>query len=332
MSLLCSSHAFAQIQDSDVGWRERTAGEASQSDDPGTAMRLGVEIHAGGPYSAVAGSPITLRGRYTVAGHTRNSERLKSIGEALQSYLREHGSYPPGALLNADGQPTVSWRVLILPYLGHKDLYDRFDLTKAWDDPVNLRLLKRMPAAYRKNGADPDTTETGFAGIEGVNSLFANASADLNGGRPGNGITLAERIAAGPVGAEVHLPWTAPGDIDIAATNQLGSPRGFAGEGNAFTPLLFLDGAIHLIPNNIDRGSMRTWSLVSGYVACPCAPPSSVSAELHASWDLGSNGTSNSEGWSVTFLARQPGTYPVTIHAADQFGNTYNKSTRVTVR
>jgi hypothetical protein len=306
--------------------------EATQFADPGAALQQTLEINAGGPYIATAGSPITLHGKYTVTGQTENIDRLKTIGQALQSYLQDLGSYPPAALLNAQGTATVSWRVLILPYLGHRALYDRFDLGKPWDDPVNLHLLREMPAVYR-NSSVGETTETGFAGVGGVNTLFEDASAKLGGGRPLSGITQMQTIAVGPVGAAVHLPWTAPGDIDISMATQLGSLNSFSGGGYPFTPLLFLDGSVHLIPDDVGVGAMNTWTHISSSNgACPCAPPSSVDAGIHAMWDLGTNGTSNVGGWDVTFPASQRGTYSVTLHAFDRFGGQYNGSTTVEVR
>jgi hypothetical protein len=312
-----------------------TAVAAGQSCDPGEALEHTVQISAGGPYVARAGSPITLRGEYIVAGQTENSDRLKIIGRALQAYAQDHGSYPPAALLNRKGQPTVSWRVLILPYLGEKDLYERFDLTKPWDDPVNLRLLREMPAVYLRSDPFADRTETGFAGVEGVGSLFQNASAQLNGGRKLSGISATEKIAAGPVGEAVHLPWTAPGDIDIKNAPRLGSPHGFSGEGCAITPLLFLDGTVYLVPDSVGAGPLIAWTHFLGPNSmnrCPCAPPSSVDAGLHATWDLGKNGTFNTQGWDVTFRALQPGTYTVTLQASDHFGGEYKRSTTVYVR
>ncbi len=302
-------------------------------DNPGEVLKRTLEITAGGPYVAEVGVPITLHGKYTVTGQTENSDQLKIIGQALQSYLKHYGSYPPAALLNAWGQRTVSWRVLILPYLGEKALYDRFDLSKPWDDSVNVCLLREMPAVYRKSGAQEHATETGFAGVEGVNSLFQNASAELNCGRPLSGITQTEKIAAGPVGEAVHLPWTAPGDVDIAKVTQLGSPDGFSGEGNAFTPLLFLDGTVHLVPDNVGAGPMNMWTHISSSNGrIPCAPPSSTDAGVQAGWDLGNNGTVNTQGWDVTFLASKPGTYTVTLQAVDHFGGEYKTSTTVCVR
>lgn len=307
--------------------------EGQRCDSPGEVLKRTLEISAGGPYVAKAGVPITLHGKYSVADQTENTDQLKTIGQALQSYVRAHGSYPPGALLNARGERTVSWRVLLLPYLGEKTLYDRFDLNKPWDDPVNLCLLREMPAVYRKSGARCDTPETGFAGVQGLGSLFQNASCELNGGQP-SGLT-GQTMAIGPVGSAVHLLWTAPGDIDLARVTQLGSPHGFSGGGQAFTPLLFLDGMVHLIPNNVEAGPLFTWTHILGMTSdmrCPCAPPSSVDAGIHAKWDLAENGTFNTQGWDVTFLACHRGRYTVTLHAFDHFGGEYNTSTTVEVR
>ncbi|MBV8895289.1 MAG: DUF1559 domain-containing protein [Acidobacteriaceae bacterium] len=321
---------------------DRTA--ALDQTDPGAYLRGRVEVSAGGPYFAKAGEPITLHGTYTVAGQTQNSNQLKSIGQALQSYLQDHGTYPPAALLNHRGEPTLSWRVLILPYLGEKALYDRFNLEERWDKPVNRHLLRQMPDVYRKGDADWDDaawdkTETGFAGIQGTGSLFENASAHLNGGHAVAGISQTETMAVGPVGAAVHLPWTAPRDIEIDTAAHLGSAYGFSGKGHAFTPLLFLDGSVHLMPNNVAPGSMILWTHVTAMqmsseegLRCACAPPSSVDAGLAAAWDLGKNATFDTQGFDVRFLASKPGRYTVTMHVFDHFGNEYNSSTKVEVR
>lgn len=307
---------------------------------PGRILRETVQVCAGGPYHAKAGVPIVLRGTYTVAGQTQTSNQLRLIGQALRMYAADHGSWPPAAYLNKRGEPTVSWRVLILPYLGEKDLYDRFDLNRPWDDWVNRRLLNRMPAVYRNNGtdgddSDDDTTETGFAGVQGYGSLFQNASADLNGGRGLKGISVTETLAAGPVGRDVHLPWTAPGDIDIEEAAALGSRDGFAGRGDGFTPLLFLDGTVHLMPNDVGVPSMKAWTHIqdpsTAKTRCVCAIPTSVDAGLRAMWDLKGKGTSNTQGWDVTFQASEPGRYEVTLHAVDRFGGTYSSSAIVEV-
>jgi hypothetical protein len=129
--------------------------------NPGAVLLDSVTVSAGGPYNTKAGVSITLHGSYTVAHQTEDMSQLKTIGQALNQYLQANGTYPPAALLNEYGQPTVSWRVLILPYLGEEALYKKFHLKKSWNDPANLCLLEQMPAVYRKQGAPANTTETG---------------------------------------------------------------------------------------------------------------------------------------------------------------------------
>ena len=55
---------------------------------------------------------------------------------------------PPAALRDSGGLPLLSWRVLLLPYLGHNDLYRRFHLDEPWDGPHNKALLAEMPEVY----------------------------------------------------------------------------------------------------------------------------------------------------------------------------------------
>src|SRR5262245_52541441 len=54
---------------------------------------------------------------------------LKQIGLALQTYHDVYGSLPPAYIADASGKPLHSWRVLILPFLGERSLYEayRFD-------------------------------------------------------------------------------------------------------------------------------------------------------------------------------------------------------------
>ena len=73
---------------------------------------------------------------------------LKRIGAALQQYHDRCGSFPPAYVLNKEGQRWHSWRVLLLPDLGHADLYAQYRFDEPWNGPHNRQLLGRMPAVY----------------------------------------------------------------------------------------------------------------------------------------------------------------------------------------
>lgn len=109
---------------------------------------------------------------------------LHGLVRAIHKYHDVHGTFPPTEVPNSELPPEkrLSGFVLLLPYLGEatylwqgedgprvfdrlsaesaKDLYRSIDLTKAWDDPVNLRVARTLVPALLLPGVntlrDPD--------------------------------------------------------------------------------------------------------------------------------------------------------------------------------
>ncbi len=96
---------------------------------------------------------ITISGGRSVPTHRIRTNicrhNLSQIGLALHQYRSDHGSFPPIVTKDAEGRPLQSWRVLILPYLEEKALYDRIDLSQPWDAPVNQPLHAQCPKIYQ---------------------------------------------------------------------------------------------------------------------------------------------------------------------------------------
>src|SRR5688572_19176889 len=61
-----------------------------------------------------------------VARFTACKSNLKQLGHALHLYHEEYSAFPPAYLVDAAGQPAHSWRVLLLPYLGERELYKEY--------------------------------------------------------------------------------------------------------------------------------------------------------------------------------------------------------------
>ncbi len=76
---------------------------------------------------------------------TRN---LKQIALALHNYEAAYHALPPAYTVDANGKPLHSWRTLILPFLDERPLYDEIDLSKPWDDPVNVGAWNISIGAY----------------------------------------------------------------------------------------------------------------------------------------------------------------------------------------
>jgi prepilin-type processing-associated H-X9-DG protein len=185
------------------------------------------------------------------------SNNLKQIALALHNYHDEHGSFPPAYATDANGNPTVSWRVILLPYLGQQSLYDQIDITQPWDAPANAALLNtQVPLYICPSSADADRVNTNYMVVTGQETLFPGEQtlrfADVVDGLS-NTIAVVE-----VVGQEVH--WASPEDLDydslVMALNtqqigQMGSrhPGGIQ--------VAFADGSVRFLSNTIDSEVLR---------------------------------------------------------------------------
>lgn len=93
-------------------------------------------------------SPIrTIDPGPTRRGICRNN--LRQIGLALHGYHDDYGSFPPAYIADDQGRPMHSWRVLILPYLDERPLYEKYRFDEPWNGPNNAQLASRVPSIYQ---------------------------------------------------------------------------------------------------------------------------------------------------------------------------------------
>src|SRR5262249_42767551 len=109
-----------------------------------------------------------VRSAREAAARMQSANNLKQIGVAMHNYLDKANSFAPRAVFDKDGKALLSWRVLLLPYLGEKELYEKFKLEEPWDSDHNKKLLAKIPAVYRaspaKHRKDHTTFYLGFSG------------------------------------------------------------------------------------------------------------------------------------------------------------------------
>jgi hypothetical protein len=190
---------------------------------------------------------------------------LKQIGHAIQAYRDEHGHYPPAALRDKGGRPLLSWRVLLLPYLEDRQLYEQFHRDEAWDGPHNKRLLERMPRTYAalpgNPTGEPDTTFyqvfVGKGTVWGGEPLTPERL-DAAHGRA-NTILIVE--------AGASVPWTKPADLPYAADRPLPPLGDFYKKEDYVNPrgrflALFADGSVRCFFHDTPEPLLRplvTW-------------------------------------------------------------------------
>jgi len=95
-------------------------------------------------------TPFLLSAR-SEARRAVSAANLHVIGQmGFYGYADEHDDrLPPPATYGDNGEPLLSWRVLILPQLGDSYLFEEFHLDEPWDSPHNKALLCEMPEYYR---------------------------------------------------------------------------------------------------------------------------------------------------------------------------------------
>jgi len=182
---------------------------------------------------------------------------LSELFIAMLHYQDEYGVFPPAVVTDADGNPLYSGRVLLLPFLGEKALYDQFDKDRAWNSPENLPLSEKVPTGFQNpvstGTANPGQTD--FLFITGSNTVFelgkSIGTSKITDGLS-NTITVVEVKSSG-------VNWAEPNDLDLGRPVAL--PVGSDPHGNYAT---FADGSVRLVPTWVTPGQIRAMATRSG--------------------------------------------------------------------
>jgi hypothetical protein len=157
-----------------------------------------------------------------ISARIYSEQNMRDLVMALRKYSEEDPErrLPSAAITNPEGQPVLSWRVALLPYLGEKELLKEFRLAEPWDSPHNLRLLPRMPKIYASPlypGRESDPIRTHYRVFTGVGTAF-------EGGR---GLRLEDDFPDGlmntifVIEAKESVPWTKPDELPYDAEGPL---------------------------------------------------------------------------------------------------------------
>lgn len=140
------------------------------------------------------------------------ANNLKVVGLAALSY---HDAYRhlPADSYSADGKPLLSWRVHVLPYMEHENLYRQFHLDEPWDSEHNMALMAQMPTYYAYAQGDPiPQGYTRVLATSGEHGLLKPnkkvAFANIPDG-------LSNTVLAMFVDQEAAVPWTKPADLEV---------------------------------------------------------------------------------------------------------------------
>ncbi len=189
------------------------------------------------------------------------TNNLRQISVAMMQYEMTHGCLPPAYTVDKQGRRLHSWRMLLLPYLDEKALYDQVRFDEAWDSPHNRALADMMPAVYRcssnPKGAQrlQEMNETSYVVVVGSHTVFpgkqGRTMADIRDGMS-NTILLVEQRAG--------VNWMEPKDLEFDSMsfriNDASKPAiGSCHPGGA--NVAFADGHIQRLDNSLDAEVLK---------------------------------------------------------------------------
>ena len=132
---------------------------------------------------------------------------------AFVNYHQVYSSFPPAYIVDADGKPMHSWRVLILPFIDETAVYEEYDFGESWNGPHNSKLSHRINKHIFRCPSSPHGDESPFTDyvvVVGPDTIFPGnlptSLSDLHDG-PENTILLAEV-------ANSNIHWMEPRDLN----------------------------------------------------------------------------------------------------------------------
>ncbi len=196
------------------------------------------------------------------ARRTQCTNNLKQISLALLGYEQAHGCFPPAFIPDKNGKPMHSWRVLILPYLERKGLYDQYRFNEPWDSPHNKALASQMPSVYAcPSEGLPSSGMTSYAMLVGPHAFSTGAKgrkiSEITDGTS-NTIMVAEAVDA-------HINWMEPRDIDTeqmefrinGIRNAVGGNAWISSRHSGGANVAFCDRSVQFLSDGIDATILK---------------------------------------------------------------------------
>ena len=196
------------------------------------------------PLAASVLLPATFTARQA-AQRVQSMNNLKQISLALLNFEAVEKSFPPAFDSNKDGKPLLSWRVLMLPYIGEQQLYSQFRLDEPWDSENNKKLIAQMPRVFAASGSKAAAEfKTVYLGVRGEKAAFTGVEGvEIRSFTDGtsNTITVVE------ANDDSAVIWTKPDDFAIDTPNPMASLVGLR-EGGFLAA--FADGHVQMIADS----------------------------------------------------------------------------------
>lgn len=150
---------------------------------------------------------------------------LRQIGDALREMVDDEG-VPAAYTVDDQGKPLLSWRVRLLPYLGHAELHKQFRFDEPWNSKHNLPLVAKMPSEFRAPGSNAPAGKTNYVSVWSVKGFIVPPDYPNAGARDSS----PNRIKLLEIGDDQAVIWTKPEDFEPDTRLTAGGLSGRHGE------------------------------------------------------------------------------------------------------
>ncbi len=198
---------------------------------------------------------------------------------AVATYNDMHGSLPPPFIADANGKPMHSWRVLLLPFLEQKQLYNKYDFSEPWNGPNNRKLASQIPHVYRCPCEPQTGTTTSYVVVTGNGTAFPT-NGQLKYSDIGDGSAFTILIVEI---ANSDINWMEPRDLTFDQMDfEINSPgnMGISSGHKGGATVALADGSTSFLSNETPSSTIRSLLTANGREAAghttPHAPQSSL--------------------------------------------------------
>jgi hypothetical protein len=181
---------------------------------------------------------------------------------AVANYHDVYKQYPPAVTYGPDQQSSHSWRILLLPFLEQRQLYERYSFDEPWNGPNNGKLAYEMPELFAFAGSYQrgESVSTNFVAVTGPKTVWPPDAAMgyLQVGDPhSNTIQFAEYN-----GPPIH--WMSPEDLQFDAMSFIvGDPAGI--DSQYLQPVVgMVDGSLKRIADEVTPDELRAMCTANG--------------------------------------------------------------------
>ncbi|MGM0486601.1 MAG: DUF1559 domain-containing protein [Planctomycetota bacterium] len=216
----------------------------------------GANLGASAPVAVALLLPAVQASR-EAARRAQSMNNLKQLGLAMHNYHDTYTGFPAAYNVDKDGEPLLSWRVHILPFIEQQALYERFHFDEPWDSEHNRKLIAQMPQVYRSPNSKAEPGKTVYLGNASEDGVHVPPEKEQQSQEHPTGTRFRD-IADGTSNTimmvEVNdanaVTWTKPEDFELDEKNPLGG--GLRGMRPGAFLAAFCDGHVRTIKTSID--------------------------------------------------------------------------------